>query len=332
MSNALQIPAHLMNRPSRGLAAAAIQGIGGNFPAHISIKDNRFTLVDAAGNKKPHEKLFLDVVIVDVNPVISKIYYASKYDPKADSNEGPACYSDNGVAPSASAPKPQNSACLPCPHHVWGSRISTMTGSQTRACSDIKKTAVVVPELGDDIVFLFTIPPASLKNLASYVKTLGGMSLGDRPAEPSDVVMRVSFESQGVLKFEPVSFIDERTANLIDELDKSDKTAKLVGRDDAPAAPALAKPVVTELAAAFVAPQEKPVEVAKPVKAKKVEAPVEIPRFITAKPEAREEVVSQAASTLSAQVVQGFGMQSPTPMSDTGLTAALQKAFALPTT
>lgn len=328
MSNALQIPAHLMNRPSRGLAAAAIQGIGGNFPAHISIKDNRFTLVDAAGNKKPHDKLFLDVVIVDVNPVLSKIYYSGKYDPKADNNEGPACYSDNGVAPSASAPKPQHNVCASCPQNVWGSSISAMTGKQTKACNDIKKMAVVVPELGDDIVFLFTVPPASLKNLAAYVRTLGGMSLGDRPAEPSDVVMRVSFESQGVLKFEPVSFIDERTANLIDDLDKTDKTAKLVGRDDVPAAPALAKPVVTELAAAFVAPQEKPVEVAKPAKAKKAEAPVEIPRFITAKPEAREEVVNQATSA----VVQGFGMQAPTPMTDTGLAAALQKAFALPTT
>ena len=327
MSNALQIPAHLMNRPSRGLAAAAIQGIGGNFPAHISIKDNRFTLVDAAGNKKPHEKLFLDVVIVDVNPVLSKIYYAGKYDPKADNNEGPACYSDNGVAPSASAPKPQHNVCASCPQNVWGSSISAMTGKQTKACNDIKKMAVVVPELGDDIVFLFTVPPASLKNLASYVRTLSGMSLGDRPAEPSDVVMRVSFESQGVLKFEPVSFIDERTANLIDELDKSDKTAKLVGRDDVPALAGAVKPV-TELAAAFIAPQEKPVEAAKPVKPKKVEAPVEIPRFITAKPEAREEAVITAAAT----VVQGFGMQSPTPMSDTGLTAALQKAFALPTT
>jgi len=332
MSN-LAIPAHLLNRTSRGLAAAVVQGIGGNMPPHVSIKDNRFTLVDAGGNEKQHDKLYLEVVIADVNPAISKVYYEGKYDPKAE-NVGPTCFSDNGVGPSSQATKPQNAVCSTCPMNAWGSAVSQMTGKQTKACNDAKKIAVIVPELGNDMVFLLRIPPASLKNLAAYARTLSGMSLGSRPAEPSDVVTRVSFESQGVLRFEPTSFIDERVCSLLEALDVSDKTAAIVGRDDVVvgALPA-PKTAVAIAAPAFVAPAPAPapapsaeVEAFAPKRTRaKVaapvveEAPIEIPAFLR-----KDRAPAPAPAPTS-----GFGMTAA-PAPDNALQSALANAFKLP--
>jgi len=335
MSN-LAIPAHLLNRASRGLAAAVVQGIGGNMPPHVSIKDNRFTLVDAGGNEKQHDKLYLEIVIADVNPAISKVYYEGKYDPKAE-NVGPTCFSDNGVGPSPQATKPQNAVCSTCPMNAWGSAISQMTGKQTKACNDAKKIAVIVPELGNDMVFLLRIPPASLKNLAAYARTLSGMSLGSRPAEPSDVVTRVSFESQGVLSFEPTSFIDERVCGLLEELDRSDKTAAIVGRDDVvasalptpKAAPAIAAP------APFVAPAPAPTS----APSAKVEEFA--PKRTRAKAAAPEPVVEEVAEEIpeflrrdrppapAPAPVSGFGMVAA-PALDSALQSALANALKLP--
>lgn len=231
MSNALQVPAYLMNRVLKRTPESLIRGIGGGQPPHISLKGNRFTMVNAAGEERPHDQLWLDAVIVDWNPEISKTYYAEKYDPRVE-NVGPSCFSDNGKTPNPDAPSPQNSVCATCPMNAWGSSVSALTGKGVKACSDSKKLAVIIPGLGDDTAFLVRIPPGSLKALAAYVVTMCGMSLGARSADPSDVITRISFnpQAQGILAFQAIGFIDERVATLLEGFDESDSTAYLVGR------------------------------------------------------------------------------------------------------
>src|SRR5207245_2684442 len=112
--------------------------------------------------------------------------------------------------------------------NAWGSAVSKMTGKQTKACSDAKKLAIMVPGIPDQ-VFLLRVPPASLKNLAKYTQTLLGHGV-DLP----DALTHLEFESQGVLKFTPVGYVDAQTAAATDAFLAKNATDQLVGRNDRP--------------------------------------------------------------------------------------------------
>lgn len=224
-----QLPAHLQNRQNRNLAAQAIGGINSGSPAHISIAGNRFTLVDDAGNEKPIQTLFLDVCVIDANAAVSKIYFdpSIPFVPGGDNSSPPLCWSDNGIGASTAASRPQNTSCQMCEHNAWGSAVSKATGNKTKACNDVKKVAVVVP--GMDMVFLLRIPPASLKNWGKYCNTLAGHGV-DLP----DAISRLEFESQGILKFTPVGYVDAPTAAMSDKAIAAKATDNLIGRNDRP--------------------------------------------------------------------------------------------------
>jgi hypothetical protein len=252
-----QLPAYLLKRQSRATTEDMVAGIGSGIPAHLSITDNRFTLVDASGNEKPVPTFHLDVCIIGANNNVSRIFYdPSKKYTKGD-NSPPLCFSDNGRGPSRQSAVPQAPTCAVCPHAEWGSAVSQMTGKAIPACQSGKKLAFIVPGDDDEIVYMLKVPPASLKNLQKYVKTLAGHSLGGRPAEPPDVITRLEFESQGVLKFNAADLVDEDTFNRSEQVYATDAIAQVTGRDDMPidASRQLAPPVQTNGALAGPAPQ-----------------------------------------------------------------------------
>jgi hypothetical protein len=224
-----QLPAHLQARQKRDLVGAAIGGLNTGSPPHISIADNRFTLVDDAGNQKPMQTLHLDVCVIDANASVSKIFFDPRipFEPGGDNSNPPLCWSDNGVGASAQASQPQNTSCQLCPQNAWGSATSKATGKPVKACNDVKKVAVVVA--GIDMVFLLRIPPASLKNWGKYCQTLAGHGV-DLP----DAVTRLEFESQGVLKFTPMGYVDEAVAAFSDKVMVAKGTDLLIGRNDRP--------------------------------------------------------------------------------------------------
>jgi hypothetical protein len=254
-----QLPAYLLKRQSRATTEDMVAGIGSSLPAHLSIRDNRFTLVDASGNEKPVQTFHLDICILGSNNNVSRVFYdpSKKYDPKGTDNTPPLCFSDNGVGPSRQSSTPQAPTCAVCPHAEWGSAVSALTGRGVPACQTGKKVAFIVPGDADEIVYFFRVPPASLKNLQKYVKTLAGHSLGGRPAEPPDVITRLEFESQGVLKFNAAGLVDEDTFNRSEQVYATDAIAQVTGRDDMPidANRQLAPPVQTGGALAGPAPQ-----------------------------------------------------------------------------
>ena len=224
-----QLPAHLQHRQNRNLAAQAVGGISAGSPAHISIAGNRFTLVDEAGNQKPVQTLYLDVCVIDANAAVSKIYFDPRtpFEPGGDNSNPPICWSDNGIGASAQASQPQNASCQLCPQNAWGSATSKATGKPVKACNDVKKVAVIVP--GIDMAFLLRIPPASLKNWGKDCNTLAGHGV-DLP----DALTRLEFESQGILQFTPMGYVDEATAAATDKAIAAHATDQLVGRNDRP--------------------------------------------------------------------------------------------------
>lgn len=230
-----QLPAHLQNRNRPTMAAAAIAGLNRTRGPHVSIADNRFTLVDGNGAEKPLQTLYVDLVVVDVNPHVSRMYYDPTQPYNRDDNTPPVCFSDNGVGASAQASKPQNTSCQLCPKSAWNSAVSKMTGKGIPACAQRKKLAVIAGGMGE-MVFDLTVPPASLGNWLAYVNILV-----QRGLEPYDVYTRVEFESQGVLKFSPapigdkgLCYVHEAVVALTEKLWATKATETAVNKNDIP--------------------------------------------------------------------------------------------------
>lgn len=241
--NAPQLPAFLQNKPSRGIAATLSGNLGAGSPPFLSIMGNRFTLIDAAGEEIPvatyDPKIgpYVDCIVMDALEHTSKIYYDKAYDPAASQYEPPACFSDNGVAPSRNASRPQARTCAECPQGAWGSNVSAVSGKGVKACSDIQKIALLVP--GYDMPFLLRIPPNSRNGFRGFVNKFVGQQV-----DVSDVVTRISFEqgSIGTLRFEAASYIDEATYAHREKLMAAKATDSMIGRTDLPRQDALPAP------------------------------------------------------------------------------------------
>lgn len=230
-------PAYLQNLPSRNLAQTAIANVGAGNPPYLSIQGNRFTLVDLAGNTIPIQTLHIDVVIVDINDHVSKIFFGlnKPYDPANPSP--PICFSDNGLAPSIGSSQPQSPTCASCPQNVWGSKISQM-GSAVKQCADQQKIAVYAPEYSDGL-FLLRIPPGSFISWRSYMAKFAGAGL-----DPDRVITRISFEPNvvGTLQFQSPGYITEAMVPALTKMIEAKAADSIIGRLDKPRQPTLPAP------------------------------------------------------------------------------------------
>lgn len=256
-TNVPQLPAHLMNfGTAANLGLSAVGGIStGKSHPRISIKQNRFRLVDDQGQEFVVPQLFLDIIIVGANPVVSKIYYAGAYNPNAADFEAPTCFSDNGTAPSSRATTPQSPTCGTCPLNAWGSKI-TPAGAKIKACSDSKKMAVILADNPTGLVYELRVPGASLENIKSIVDMLN-----ERKVPLPGLVIRVQFDENTdypKLVFSPQTYITEaQKAAVLDVLD-GEEVKEAVGLSDIAfnPGPAIAPPVPTFTSPApqFIAP------------------------------------------------------------------------------
>lgn len=259
MANELQLPPWLQGRAATAsrLQQQLASIPSGNVP-HISTRGGRFRLVDAAGNEKPLDTLHLDLVVFDGNPNVSKLYYDKPFDPSASEYAPPTCFSDNGIGASSQAARPQALDCHTCQFNQWGSETSRLSGKPTKACNDILKLAAYVPQQ-PGIAFLLRIPPASIKGWRSYMQTVKGHGV-----EVSQIVTRLGFDEKQpmVLTFTPQGWIDQATAETIDQIVLSKSTDTLVGATDVvySGQPASSTAVQARPEPAQVAPPPRPAE------------------------------------------------------------------------
>jgi hypothetical protein len=227
------LPAYLKNGASRGLAHTATVNLGTARPPTLSIRDNKFTLIDSAGNAQAFTTMdqsgpYADVVIVDLLERKSRTYYEHDF-PGGDTFTPPDCWSDNGIGPSRQASSPQSPTCANCPQAVWGAETSRVTGKGIPACHENQKLAIVVPGFGEH-VFVLRVPPASLKNFRAYAEQFRG-----RDFDLNHVVTRLSFQKLGTLQFAPVGWIDEATHGIATKAIAEKATDGMLGRHDVPA-------------------------------------------------------------------------------------------------
>lgn len=240
-------PTQIGGRRRAGVLADMQAGLQQPMPPSISIRAQRFTLVDMAGVEvmlqgfDPQYGPYVDVIIIGANSSKSRQYYDQPYDP--NNPMSPACFSDNGIAPSTASPSPQHSTCNGCPRAAWGSKTSLMTGKGIPACSSRKKLACIVAGDPTQLVYLLNVPPGSLKNLGIYAQALGQHQIQDdegvRPVDPADVVTRVYFDPQrqGELLFQPIGYhkqMYDYVEALMEQADNSGVIDVIVGANDQP--------------------------------------------------------------------------------------------------
>lgn len=210
--------------------------------------------VDEDGNAMPS----IDVVLVQANPMPSKIFYAKQYEEGA--NDTPDCFSNDGVKPDVSVQNPVNPICASCPNNVWGSRI-TPAGKKSRACSDARRMAVVfandLNENGDDCMkLLLRVPPASLNPLKDYAEKV----LAPKGIPFFGIVTRIGFDVNAAhpqFTFKPARFLNDEEAESIVRLRGSADIQRILAEaSEFPAAAAAQADVAPEQAGSAAAPAQ----------------------------------------------------------------------------
>lgn len=230
------VPAFLRNENLLALAQKATAGLSMGAPPRLSFRGSRFRWVAADGTETPlpadgqpgNNSISVDVIVLDASEHVSKFYYDKQYDPNAD-DASPACFSDNGVGPSVRTQKPQALLCQSCPMNAWGSKI-TSQGTQIKACSDVKKLAVIPVSNVNGPAFMLSIPAASLKMWSAAVN-----AVSQRGIPIPALVFRLGFDPDPAfpkLTFSPVRYVTQEEYGAVQELFGSAEMAQLVGRDD----------------------------------------------------------------------------------------------------
>jgi hypothetical protein len=224
---------------------------------------------------------FLNAIIINALPKVSRQFYASSYDPDAAPTL-PDCWSNLGDVPDAKASNPQGSSCATCPQNIEGSG----SNGKGRACRFNRRIAVVLENDMSGDIYQFSIPAKSLFGkgvgnthpFESYIKFLpaNGESI-DR------IVTQISFdenETADVLKFTPVRHLTEEEIDVVEVAQQSPDCKRViqltVAQQDGVAKlpssnlPRL-KPVVAE-------EPEDPIEEPVVKRAKKADAPPTAPK------------------------------------------------------
>jgi len=224
-----QLPAHLAKLGNLGMSLneSVLGGMsqGGGHPS-ISIKLAKWRIREGA-NEELVNSFTLDVIIVNANKHLSKMFYEGAY--KGEEGKAPDCFSDNGSGPSIQSGKPQHSNCATCPKNVWGSKV-TEAGAKIKACSDYKKLAVVLADDPSRDVYELRIPGASLKELNTIMTKL----IKSQVPIPA-IVFQLSFDATvdyPKVLFKPLGYISETQAEAIEAWVDSDEAKEAVGELD----------------------------------------------------------------------------------------------------
>jgi hypothetical protein len=304
--NPSQAPAFAKNRKELSPIAKALAGgaVGGG-GKRISIKGGVFRLNDGGKEIAAIEDRYLDVVVVNAAPDVSRVFYAKSYDGEASA---PDCWSQDGKTPSPDAGNPQHHKCDGCPKNIAGSGQGN-----SRACRYQQRVAVVLANDMEGAVMQITLPATSIfgkedgenRPLQAYARYLAAQNI-----DPSEVITRMKFDTKSEspkLFFKAMRWLTDDEFPIIQQQGKTDAAIKAitmtVAKMDNVSAPA---PLKLEGKRPSAAPAPEPEEEAPAPKAKKAK-PAPLPAEDDEEPVVRKEekkpnAVPKAKSALADMV------------------------------
>ena len=188
--NPSQVPAFAKARGELSAMAKALAG-GGGGGKRVSIKGGVFRLVNNGKEIAAIDERYLDVVIVNAAPKVSRVFYMAKYD--AENPAPPDCWSADGEKPSPDSENKQASTCSECSQNIAGSGQG-----QSRACRYQQRLAVVLANDQEGDVLQLALPATSIfgketgdnRPLQAYARYLAAQNI-----DPSEVVTRMKFDT-----------------------------------------------------------------------------------------------------------------------------------------
>lgn len=190
--NPNQAPSFVKARTELGpLAKALGAGSDGGGGKRVSIKGGVFRLFASGKQIAAVEERFMDIVIVNAAPKVSRVLYLSKWDPENPAS--PDCWSPDGEKPSPDARDAQATRCADCAQNIAGSG-----NGNSRACKYQQRLAIVLADDMNGDVLQLSLPATSLfgkaegekMGLQAYVRWLAAQNI-----DPSDVVTRIRFDT-----------------------------------------------------------------------------------------------------------------------------------------
>jgi len=251
------VPAFARAKGELSAVAKALMGSGGG-GKRISVKGGVFRLVSEGKEVASIEERYLDVVIVNAAPKITRTFYIAQFD--ADNPAAPDCWSADGDTPDKTAKTPQATACAKCPQNIAGSGQG-----DSRACRFSQRLAVVLANDMEGDVMQLSCAATSIfgkgtgenRPLQEYARWLAAQG-----HDPAMFVTRLKFDTNSAtpkLFFKPMRWLTEDEYDLcqqqgqhpdaikavtmsVAQMDKVDVPGKaLVARggddDEAPAPP-----------------------------------------------------------------------------------------------
>lgn len=220
---------------------------------NLNVGGTSYPIKDAAGYNLP----YVDFVILDVNPKVSKIYFGTWND---DNASGPICASVNGDVPDPGVAIPQSKSCGTCEQNEWYSKPN---GQRTQNCQSHKRMAILLmPDMTKKLLpapllepVYFKIPPGSFKTLKVFDDKIRHAGLPF-----SSFITRVSFVEgqQFEMKFEVLQGLTNAEAPLVLPMKESSQTKAITGgmtssarQIAAPATPKAPERIETGLLSAF---------------------------------------------------------------------------------
>ena len=191
--NPAAVPAFVKARGELSAVAKALAGgAGGGGGKRISIKGGVFRLLASGKEIAAIDERFLDVVIVNSAPKVSRVFYMAKYE--ADKVVAPECWSQDGDKPSADVSAPQATTCAECPQNIAGSG-----NGNSRACRYQQRLAVVLANDMEGDILQIPLPATSIfgkedgdnRPLQAYARWLVAQNI-----DPTEVVTRLRFDTK----------------------------------------------------------------------------------------------------------------------------------------
>jgi hypothetical protein len=207
----------------------ALAGVNTNTSRRITMSKGVFRRIVNGKEAGKVKDGFINAIIINALPKVSRQFYASTYDPDAPPTL-PDCWSNLGDVPDAKAANPQSNSCTACPQNIDGSG----TNGKGRACRYNRRVALLLENDMSGDIYQFNIPAKSLFGkgvgnthpFESYTKFLpaNGESI-DR------IVTAISFdenETADVLKFTPVRHLTDEEIDVVEAAQASQESKNVV--------------------------------------------------------------------------------------------------------
>lgn len=276
------VPAFVKSRGELSAVAKALAGGGAAGGKRISIKGGVFRLMSSGKEVAAIDERYLDVVIVNAAPKVSRTFYMAQYD--SDKVSAPDCWSADGVTPAADANNRQSDKCDTCPQNIQGSG-----NGNSRACRFSQRMAVVLANDIEGDVLQLTLPATSIfgkedgenRPLQAYARWLSAQNV-----DPSEVVTRMKFDTKSEapkLFFKPMRWLTDDEFPVVKKQGASDDAIKAITMTVAKQDGVVSKPVEETIGG------KRPAKAAPVAQDEDDEPPAPAPKAKKAKPVVAEE-------------------------------------------